>query len=160
MLLKNFTLLKNKFKGIQPGHEVLSYAVKDAKIMYNVTATQGLASGLPCSFIDEMPEEVHRTSRGYLLYDLDTELFAGGDEKWRERARNLLIEGDDIYIPTILRPRLREEWKKLNTVEEVLAVPCVSYESPWIGDDLFIYQVFDWKWAFGIKSRSGKLPGM
>ena len=112
-------------------------------------------------FVDEMPSGICSSSHGYLLYDVNTELYAGVLQAWWSRVRNIFLEEDVIFCDDVNKTRFRNS-SVLNTVDsgsEVLLVPCKSYESK-IDEDLFIYQEFNWKWAMVLKSRSGRLPVM
>lgn len=124
-----------------------------------------MSSGIACRFVNKLPVNVRDNYySGYLLYDLDTDLFAGAEGEWEERVKNVLLEGDgeDVYFMT------GEDWGPspyfnnataldlLNKRDEIILVPCKSHESRVTGN-LYICQEFDWKWAVVIKSKSGKL---
>jgi len=123
------------------------------------------------TFIDNMPpSDIIAVFNGFLLYDLDTELFASDKHGWVEHEKDLIIHVDHAYVswgenelwgkdldaahPLLNGQRILSLLKK---GDEVVLVPCKSHESI-VGEVLFIYQEFNWQCAFGIKSRSGKLP--
>lgn len=125
-----------------------------------------MCGGLACTFIDEMPVGVDANFDGYLFYDLEMEWFAGCDGVWREREKDLLINGDDIHLPTDKNIKDRiwaESIVEMGTLEalihgnEIVLVPCKSHHSR-IGGTFYVYQEFDWRWALGVKSKSGLLP--
>lgn len=126
------------------------------------TAQQPKLQG--CTFVNKMLFHIDATYKGYLLYDVEGELFAGPYGKWAERVKDIFVVDVNIILPPA-----NEEWdlpfismsgqSALNEVEEVLLVPCESFESQ-VSGDLLIYQNLDWKMAFGMKSKSGVLPVM
>ena len=118
-----------------------------------------------CTYVNEMPVGVDATYDGYLLYDLETELYAGYKGEWSERSRNILVDGFHMDLPTGNKKGWNPRFSLMDTLDilhmgtEVVMVPCKSHESR-IGEDLFVYQEFDWRWAVVVKSRSGVLPVM
>ncbi len=145
----------------------LIYAARHSKEAYYITATQGTSYreiGITCKFVDRLPTGIDYISKGYLLYDITTELFVGSKGAWVEQVRDILIEGDDINFPidkddeTVPRFSIIVLYA-LARGNEVVLVPCTSYESR-VDDALHIYQEFNWQSTFGLKSRSGKLSIM
>lgn len=118
-----------------------------------------------CTFVREMPVSVKNTHVGWLLYDVDTELFAG-EHGWVEHEREL-IDCRHFYLPLVSdkdergsRPRFHNQdvANALNAGDEVVLVPCRSFEAK-VGDDWFVYQEFNWHEAIAVKSKSGALYG-
>lgn len=115
-------------------------------------------------FINSIPDSVYVILCGHLLYDVDTELYAGFSGEWVKRT------GEVLNHNHLTVPACGEEWnpiiennsqnvlRAVREGEEVLLVPCKSYEAQ-IKYELVIHQEFDWEWAIVIKSRSGSLYG-
>lgn len=111
------------------------------------------------TFVDTLPTGILNSFHGYLLYDVMTELYAGLTQAWWSRVRNIFTTEDILFSNEAgCDPQFRNP-SVLNTVNsgsEVLVVPCKSYESQ-VAGNLFVYQEFDWRRAFSVKSNSGKL---
>ena len=113
-------------------------------------------------FIHKMPMEVEISYDGYLLYDIEQELFAGSILGWHYRVKDILTMEDvsvtdkwavpQFHSPSVLHT--------LNGGAEVLFVPCSSYEVAGNNKEILVYQEFDWKRPIVLKSRSGVLPLM
>ena len=85
-------------------------------------------------------------------------MFAGAATGWNGRVMYLLL-GDDLDLcegyPVFYQAHTN---RMVELANEILLVPCQAYEKV-KGDTLYVYQIFDWKWAIPIKSMSGALYG-
>ena len=110
-------------------------------------------------YVDFMPERVDLIGEGYLLYDVETELFAGPSTGWNERVAEIFLDDDLTWGERGPEFRAVHTNKIIQLGSDIVLVPCMSYEFLIQKDTVHIYREYNWRQSIVIKSRSGGLYG-